>query len=95
MTTPRQEPGEPRTPPPTARPSVPQPRLSEEDLRELREPYDLPTPEYPDRWLPGPPSMVIVIAELRGLQPDQPTSLAEPPEAGRSHDPEPDLEAEP
>jgi hypothetical protein len=95
MTIPHQEPGEPRTRRPTATPFVPQPRPSEEDLLELREPYDPPGPEYPDPWLPGPPSSVIVISQLRGLYPDQPPSLTELPEAGRSHDPEPDLEAEP
>lgn len=95
MTTPRQEPGEPRTPRSAATPSVPQPRLSEEDLLELREPYDPPGPEYPDPWLSGPPSSVIVIAQLRDLYPGQPPSLAELLEAGRSRDPEPDLEAEP
>jgi CBS domain len=74
---------------------VPQPRPSAEDLLELREPYDLPGPEYPDRWLPGPPRSVIVIAQLGGLHPDQPPSLAELLDTGRTRDPEPDLEAEP
>lgn len=93
MTSPRNEPGEPRTP----RPYVPQPRPSEEDLLELREPYDLPGPEYPDRWLPGPPSFVVVVNQLRGWWPDQPRSLAEllESEPSRTRDPEPDLEAEP
>jgi hypothetical protein len=95
VTTSRKEPGEPRNSRPAATPFIPQPRLSEEDLLELREPYDLPGPEYPDRWLPGPPRFVIVIAQLRGLQPDQPPSLAELLETGRARDPEPDLEAEP
>lgn len=97
MTTMDKDPAEPGTPRPAAMPYVPQPRPSEEDLRELREPYDLPTPEYPDRWLPGPPGPVIVIAQLRGRWPDQPLSLDEILERGLAgtRDPEPDLEAEP
>ena len=93
VTTPRKEPGNPRTP----RPYIPHPRPSEEDLLELREPYDLPMPEYPDRWLPRPPRFVIVVNQLRGLWPDQPRSLAEilESEPARGRDPEPDLEAEP
>jgi hypothetical protein len=93
VTTPGEEPREPRTP----RSYIPHPRPSEEDLLELREPYDLPMPEYPDRWLPGPPSYVIVVNQLRGWWPDQPPSLAEILESlsTHGHDPEPDLEAEP
>ena len=64
-------------------------------MLELRDPYDLPVPEYPDRWLPGRPEHVIVVDQLRGLQPDQPPSLAELLETGRTRQPEPDLEAEP
>ena len=59
----------------TRGPFVPPPRPSEEDLLELREPYDLPGPEYPDLWLPGRPEFVIDITQLRGLLPDQTPSL--------------------
>jgi hypothetical protein len=78
-------------------PFVPPPRPSEEDLLELREPYDLPGPEYPDLWLPGRPEFVIDITQLRGLLPDQTPSLDQILETGstRSGGSEPDLEAEP
>jgi hypothetical protein len=95
VTTPRREPGDPRNPRPAAAPFVPQPRPSAEDLLELRDPDDLAGPEYPDRWLPGPPRFVIVLAQRGGLHPDQPPSLAELLDTGRTREPEPDLEAEP
>lgn len=68
----------------TRGPFVPPPRPSEEDLLELREPYDLPGP-------------VIDITQLRGLLPDQTPSLDQILETGstRSGGSEPDLEAEP
>lgn len=84
-----------------AEPFVPPMRLSEEDLLELREPdYDLGEPEYPEHWLPGPPGRPvswIVIAELPGLRPDQPSILDKflGTSPTRNRDPEPDLEAEP
>ena len=96
MTSPHRKP-EPRTPQPS-RAYVPHPQPSEEDLLELREPYDLPVPEYPDPcWLPRRPEYVVVINQLAGLRPDQPPSLTELLEAGpvRTQDREPDLEAEP
>jgi hypothetical protein len=93
--TPRRKPAEPATPLPPVAPVIPHPQPSKEDLLELREPEDLPLPEYPDRWLPGRPEYVIVVAQLRGLQPRQPPSLAELLETGRTRQPEPDLEAEP
>ena len=93
MTTPEKEPTEPPTPQP-ANPFVPQPRPSEEDLRELWEPDDQLGPEYP--WLPGRPGFVVVIDQLRGRWPDQPPSLAELLERlSRTNNPEPDMEAEP
>ena len=75
-------------------PLVPDPRLGEQDLRETREPPDLP---FPGRWPPGRPAYVIVVDQLRGWQPGQPPSLAELLETGRARtrEPEPDLEAEP
>ena len=81
----------------TRGPFVPPPRPSEEDLLELREPYDLPGPEYPGLWLPGRPEFVIDITQLRGLLPDQTPSLDQILETGftRSGGSEPDLEAEP
>ena len=95
MTTPRRKPAEPRTPRPAATPFIPHPQPSQEDLLELREPYDLPLPEYPDRWLPHRPDYVIVVNQLRGLQPRQPPSLAELLETLHTRQSEPDLEAEP
>ena len=95
MTSPRRKP-EPRTPRPAAS-FIPHPQPSEEVLLEMREPYDLPVPEYPDRWLPRRPEYVVVVDQLRGQWPDQPLSLTEILEAGlaRTRDREPDLEAEP
>jgi hypothetical protein len=89
------KPAEPATPRPPSTPFTPHPQPSKEDLLELREPYDLPLPEYPDRWLPRRPDYVIVVAQLRGSQPGQPPSLAELLETRRTRQPEPDLEAEP
>jgi hypothetical protein len=88
---------EPRTSRPAAS-FIPHPQPSEEDLLELREPYDLPLPEYPDPcWLPRRPEYVAVVNQLRGQRPNQPIYLAELLEAGpaRTQDREPDLEAEP
>jgi hypothetical protein len=90
----------PKPEPPTPQPPrsfIPHPQPSQEDLLELREPYDL-LPEYPDPcWLPRRPEHVVVINQLRGQWPDQPLSLAELLETGptRTQDREPDLEAEP
>jgi hypothetical protein len=73
---------------------IPAPRLSPEDLLELHEPYDMPDP-YCDFDPPRLPPNAIVVDQLRGRQPGQPPSLAELLETGRTHKPEPDLEAEP
>lgn len=97
MTIHRKKPAEPEPVPPTATPFIPQLRPSEEDRLELREPYDLPVPEYPDRcWLPRRPEYVVVVDQLRGRWPDQPLSLAEALETRptRTRDPEPDPEAD-
>ena len=63
----------------------------------MEDPYDLPFPDYSDRWPPGRPRYVIVIDQLRDRRPGQPPSLTELLEAGpaRTREPEPDLEAEP
>ena len=61
----------------------------------MKDPYDLPFPDLPDPWPPGRPRYVIVVDQLRDWQPGQPPSLAELLETGRTHAPEPDLEAEP
>jgi hypothetical protein len=63
----------------------------------MKDPYDLPFPDLPDRWAPGRPAYVIVVDQLRDRQPGQPPSLAELLETGpaRTREPEPDLEAEP
>ena len=94
MTTPRRRPAKPETGRRDAAPRIPDPRPPEQDLRDLRDPYDLP---FPDRWPPGRPDYVIVVDQLRGWQPGQPASLAEILETGhtRTREPEPDLEAEP
>jgi hypothetical protein len=76
-------------------PLVPNPRPPEQDLHELRDPYDLP---FPDRWPAGRrPEYVIVVDQLRDRQPGQPPSLAELLETrpARTREPELDLEAEP
>ena len=74
---------------------VPEPRPSDRDMHEMQDPYDLPFPDYSDRWPPGRPRYVIVIDQLRDWRPGQPPSLAELLETGRTRAPEPDLEAEP
>jgi hypothetical protein len=76
---------------------VPDPRPGEQDMREMKDPYDLPFPDPPDRWPPGRPRYVIVVDQLRDWQPGQPPSLAELLETrpARTREPEPDLEAEP
>jgi hypothetical protein len=73
---------------------APDPRPADKDPDETAEPYDLPFPE--DRWPPGRPEYVIVVDQLRGLQPGQPLSIAELLETTRTRtrQPEPDLEAE-
>jgi hypothetical protein len=92
---------EPKTTQPTARPFDPHAGPSEEDILELREPYDLATPEYPDRWLPGlvgrRPEYFVVVDQRRPRQPGQPPSLNELLESinARTRESEPDLEAEP
>jgi hypothetical protein len=58
----------------------------------MNEPYDLP---FPDCWPQGRPEYVIVVDQRRDWQPGQPPSLAELLEAGRTREPEADLEAEP
>ena len=74
---------------------VPDPRSGDPDMREMKDPYDLPFPDLPDRRPSGRPGYVIVVDQLRDWQPGQPPSLAELLETGRTREPEPDLEAEP
>jgi hypothetical protein len=76
-------------------PHVPAQRSADRDTREMQDLYDLPIPDVSDRWPPGRPQYAIVVDQLRGWQPDQPPSLAELLETRRTHEPEPDLEAEP
>ncbi len=78
-------------------PLVPHPRHGDRDMHEMKEPYDLPFPDYSDRWPPHRPEYVIVVDQLRDWQPGQPPSLAELLETqpARTRQPEPDLEAEP
>ena len=74
---------------------VPQPRTAEIDLSEMREPSFDSGDLFPDdRWPRGRPEYVIVVDQLRGWRPGQP-SLAELLEPGRGRGREPDLEAEP
>jgi hypothetical protein len=97
VTDPREKPAGHDTTPGTA-PSVPPMRLSEEDLLELRDPdYDLGEPDYPQHWLARHPGFIYVIAERPGLRPGQPSIIDKFLGRGpiRSHDPEPDFEAEP
>ena len=70
-------------------------RPGAEDTRELQDPYDLPFPDFSDRWPPRRPEYAVVAGQLRGWQPTQPPSLVELLETGRTREPEPDLEAEP
>jgi hypothetical protein len=74
-------------------PQVPAPRLSPEDLLELREPYDMPDP-YCDFDPPHLPPNAIVIDQIPG-RPGAPPSLAELLKSIRAREPEPDREAEP
>ena len=92
MTDPGRTPGEPGTRRQPESPRAPDP-LRNIDMSEMREPYDLPFPDY----LSHRPDYVIVVDQLRGWQPDQPPSLAELLETkpARTREPEPDLEAEP
>ena len=78
-----------------ARPSDAHPKAAEKDQAEVTEPYDLPGPE--DQWPPGRPAYLIVVDQLRDWQSTRSPSLTEllEPRAGRTHEPEPDLEAEP
>jgi len=85
-------PDEPRPHRQADRPLVPDPRPGDKDMKEMKDPCDLP---FPDRWAPGRPGYVIVVDQLRDWQPGQPPSLTELLETGRSRAPEPDLEAEP
>ena len=94
MITPRRKPTGPGIGRPATAPLVPDPRPPAQDLRELRDPYDLP---LPDHWPPGRPEFVIVVDQLRDREPGRPPSLAELLETrpARTREPEPDLEAEP
>lgn len=76
---------------------VPDPRPGDRDMHEMKDPYDLPFPDLPDRRPPSRPGYVIVVDQLRDWQPGQPPSLAELLETrpARTRGPEPDLEAEP
>jgi hypothetical protein len=78
-------------------PLVPDPRPGDRDMREMQDPYDLPFPDYSDRWPPHRPKYVIVVDQLRDWQPGQSPSLVEllETQSARTREPEPDLEAEP
>ncbi len=95
MTTHGKTPDEPGTRRQADDPLVPAQRPGDKDIRELKDPYDLPFLDFPGRWPPGRPGYAIVVDQLRGWQPGGPPSLAELLETGRTREPEPDLEAEP
>ena len=97
MTAPRRNPAEPDSGRRSAGPAAPDPRPSQEDLRELRDRDDLGFPGFGDGWPQRRPEYAIVIDQIRGT--GAPPSLAELLEnlaARTPHpQPEPDLEAEP
>ena len=95
MTIPGRTPDEPGTRRQADGPLVPAQRPGDKDLREMQDPYDLPFPDYSDRWPARRPGYAIVVDQLRGWQPGGPPWLAELLETGRTREPEPDLEAEP
>ena len=95
MTTTSRAPDEPGPRRQAEGPLVPDPRPSGGDMREMKDPHDLPFPGQSDRWPASHPRYVIVIDQLRDWRPGQPPSLAELLETGRTRAPEPDLEAEP
>jgi hypothetical protein len=99
VTTPRRkaaEHGAPRN----ARPYIPQPQPSKEDILELRDPYGLELPEYADHWPSRPPEYVIVVCASDWVKEHFPragANLWDALQTGKDHQhqPEPDLEAEP
>jgi len=96
VTIPGTTPDEPRSRRQADGPHVPAQQPGDMDMREMQDPYDLPFPDYSDRWPRArPPEYAIVADQLRGWQPGGPPSLAELLETGRTREPEPDLEAEP
>ncbi len=97
MTTTGRAPDDPGPRHQTDAPLVPDPRPGDRDMREMKDPDDLPFPDLPDRWPPGRPKFVIVVDQLRDWQPARPPSLAELLETrpAPAREPEPDLEAEP
>lgn len=100
MTTHRRKIADPRTPQPTATPSAVQWELSDEDLRELREPaFDIGEPEYPERLLRHAEFVITICASdwYKERFPDARLNLEDALRTGqdRNPQPEPDLEAEP
>jgi hypothetical protein len=97
VTAPRRNPAEPGPGRRSAGPAPPDPRPSEEDLRELRDPGDLGFPRFGDGWPQYRPEFAFVLDQIRGT--GARPSLAELLEnlAARTPQPqpEPDLEAEP
>lgn len=95
MTVSRRNPAEPSPGRRSAGPAAPDPRPSEEDLRELREPDDLAIRGLGEDCPQYRPKFAFVLDQIRGT--GAPPSLAELLEnlAARTPGPEPDLEAEP
>jgi hypothetical protein len=97
VTVPHRTPAEPGPGHRDAGPAAPDPRPSEENLRELRDPDDLAIRGLSDDWPQYRPKFAFVLDQIRGT--GAPPSLAELLEnlAARTpqRGPEPDLEAEP
>ena len=69
MTSHGRTPDEPGTRRQADGPLVPAQRPEAEDMRELQDPYDLPFPDFSDRWPPRRPEYAVVVDQLRGWQP--------------------------
>jgi hypothetical protein len=54
-------------------PLVPAQRPGDKNTREMQDPHDLPFPDFSYRWPPGRPEYAIVVDQLRGWQPGQPS----------------------
>ena len=85
VTIPGRTPDEPGTRRQADGPLVPAQRPADKDMREMHDPYDLPFPDYSDRWPPRRPEYVIVVDQLRDWQPRRATVPGRAP--GNRHAP--------